>query len=411
MTGTRGRGGAGEDLRGAALRLTVQFTALMLMVLVIVGGIVFAIVSRSVAEAAENALVAAVGLDSPQDAPENTYLTIVRDGRVLSSPDIPDGLVDTAAIATVTAGGAEVRDSREVDGRVYLMLTTVSAGDRDGTHVVQVAIDQHEGAEELGRLALALVAAGLVALVLSALAANWMARRAIRPLADALALQRRFVADASHELRTPLTLLSTRAQLLRRRDQAGLPADVTASVDEIVTDARVLTGILDDLLIAADPHSMAEPVPVDLVATADQAVTLLAGDASARGIALVRGGSAEPVLVSGTQPALLRLVIALATNAIDHARTKVDVTIEVDRDWAVVRVADDGAGFAPEIVETAFERFASSRAAPATGAARHYGLGLAIVAEIARRHGGTVAIESPKDAGATVLVRLPQTSR
>jgi len=398
-----------DDLRGASLRLTVQFTALMLVVLLIVGGLVFAIVGASVAEAGGEALNAAARLDSPQDAPDGTYLSIVGDGRVMSSRGLPAGLVDTAAIDSVTEGGGDVSGMRTIDGHNYRLLTTIVTGGRGGTRVVQVAIDQHESGEELERLAIALLVAGVAALAVSGIAAYWMARRAIRPLADALALQRRFVADASHELRTPLTLLSTRAQLLQRRDQAGVPADVTESVDEIVADSRALTGILDDLLIAADPRSIAEPEPVDLAATADQAIGLLRDDAFARGITLQRAGSASSVVVEGSQPALLRLVIALATNAIDHARASAIVTIAQDGRWAVVRVADDGAGFAPEIVANAFERFASNRYAGAEEprSTRHYGLGLAIVAEITQRHRGTVTIETSGAAGAAVVARLP----
>jgi len=400
-------GGRSDDLRGASVRLTLQFTALMLVVLVLVGGVVFLIVRASAAESASQALVAATRLDSPDDAPEGTYLTIVDNQRMMSSRDLPAGVLDTAAIAAVTAGGGEVSGSRTVDGHRYRLLTTTVTGGREGARVVQVAVDQHETAEELERLAVALLMAGLVALAVSGVAAYWMARRAIRPLAEALALQRRFVADASHELRTPLTLLSTRAQLLRRRDQTGLPPDVTEAVDEIVTDTRTLTGILEDLLIAADPRSVAEPEPVNLIETAEHAVTMLQGDATARGITLARAAAAGPVVVPGSPAALLRLVVALVTNALDHARASVLVSIDVDGRFAIVRVADDGAGFAPEVVGTAFERFNSGRAAAEPGATRHYGLGLAIVAEITRRHGGTVAIESSGPAGAAVVARLP----
>ncbi|SDZ10436.1 sensor histidine kinase [Herbiconiux ginsengi] len=396
-----------DDLRGAALRLTAQFTGLVLILLAVVGGIVFAIVANSIAESSERALEAATQIDSPEDAPEGTYVTIVdghTGGQVVTPPGMPAALLDTAAIQSVAAGGSDVRSERTVDGRSYLLLTTSSTADRNHDRVVQVAVDQHESAEELTRLVTALLIAAAVAAVLAFVAAYLMARRAIRPLAEALALQRRFVADASHELRTPLTLLSTRAQLLQRRGRSGLPADVTASVDEIVTDTRALTEILDDLLIAADPRSVAEPVTVDVAAVADEAVSLLRDDALARGIVLRRSGSTAPVLVAGSRAALLRLVIALATNALDHARGAVEVDVRATGALAVVRVDDDGTGFAPEIAANAFERFASGRATEpsSAGGIRHYGLGLAIVAEITRRHHGTVTIDRSAPGGAVV---------
>nr|WP_228508161.1 HAMP domain-containing sensor histidine kinase [Herbiconiux sp. VKM Ac-1786] len=227
-----------------------------------------------------------------------------------------------------------------------------------------------------------------------------MARRAIRPLAEALALQRRFVADASHELRTPLTLLSTRAQMLKRRPGPDLPDDVTASVDEIVADTRALTEILEDLLIAADPRTVADPTPVDLAKVADDAIALLHDEATRRGVSLVRAGDPAPVTITGSRAALLRLVIALSTNALDHARSAVAVTVSASNGKAFVRVTDDGPGFPPEVASTAFDRFASRR--NDDGATRHYGLGLAIVAEIVERHRGSVTIEHPQ-TGASVL--------
>ncbi|WP_291049444.1 HAMP domain-containing sensor histidine kinase [Herbiconiux sp.] len=408
--GPRLRGApAGGDLRRAALRLTAQFTALVLVILAVVGAVVYGLVSASVAESDQRALVAATQLDSPQDAPSGTYLSLVdgrSGGQLISSDGLPAGLLDTEAIESVAAGGADVQERRTIDGHDYLLLTTSSTGDRNRDRVVQVALDLHESGEELARLATALVLGGAIAAVLAFAAAYLMARRAIRPLADALALQRRFVADASHELRTPLTLLSTRAQMLKRRSGPGLPPDVTASVDDIVTDTRALTDILDDLLIAADPRSVPDPVPVDLAAVADEAVGLLRDAAVERGIDLTRAGTTGPAGIVGSRAALLRLVIALATNAIDHARSAVTVTVSVANGRAVVRVTDDGPGFTPEVAATAFDRFAGGRSATGTEGSRHYGLGLALVAEIVHRHHGTVRVDQPP-AGAAVVCTFP----
>ncbi|MER7798678.1 HAMP domain-containing sensor histidine kinase [Microbacterium sp. NPDC096154] len=402
-----------EDLRGAALRLTARFTALVLVVLVVVGGVVFAIVSSSIAEASEHALRAATQLDSRKDAASGTFVTIVdthSGGQIVASESMPDGLLDTAAIQSVEAGGGDQRSERTVDGRTYALLTTAD-GDHD--RVIQVAIDQHETAEELSRLSAALLVGGVIAVVLSFAASYLMAKRAMRPLADALALQRRFVADASHELRTPLTLLSTRAQLLKRRGQDSLPSDVTDAIEDVVTDTNALTEILDDLLIAADPRSSATQEPVDLVAVADRAIALLADDATARHIELIRTGKSGSVTVTGSPAALLRLVLALCTNALDHAQHAVSITVTASASRAVLTVTDDGPGFDPTIAATAFERFSSSRAGTRTGApgsgTRHYGLGLALVSEIARRHHGTVAIEH-SNSGGTVVCSFPVAS-
>src|SRR6478736_4744582 len=62
----------------------------------------------------------------------------------------------------------------------------------------------------------AMIIAGLAGIALAGLVGWLSARSAIRPLGEALALQRRFVQDASHELRTPLAILDTRIQLAQR---------------------------------------------------------------------------------------------------------------------------------------------------------------------------------------------------
>jgi signal transduction histidine kinase len=85
-------------------------------------------------------------------------------------------------------------------------------------------------------------------------------------MADTIAMQRRFVADASHELRTPLTLLSTRAQLLSRRlrsDPHVTEQDV-ADVEGVVADTRTLTEILDELLTAADTRGPGDGTTVEI---------------------------------------------------------------------------------------------------------------------------------------------------
>lgn len=402
----------------AARRLAVQFAALIVILFTILGVVVFAIVSASQAEATQRSLVGASLIDSPRDAPPGVFVVIVSDRGVLASPDLPPGLPDEAAIRTVHSSGGEVQSTQVLNGQSYAIRTSEGAR---GT--VQVAVSLHESQEELARLGWALAISGVLAAIAAVFIAAWMARRAMRPLADALALQRRFVMDASHELRTPLTLLSTRAQLLRRALQQASGDDVSSptapvssasadeiaeAVEEIVQDSRILTEILEDLLIAADPREVAPTSRLDLCALADNAVELQSLEASRRGLVLVRGGSAEPVMIHAAGASIQRLFTALIANAIDHAKSEVHVEVSRAGGNAVVRVSDDGPGFPAGMDAAAFERFASSRpVSDSPGRERHYGLGLALVAEVASRHGGSVTIEpSTGERGAVVKVLL-----
>jgi signal transduction histidine kinase len=394
------------ELRRASRRLAVSFAALMVALIVVVGGVVFAVVVAGQNESMRQSLVDAEHLDSPRDAPPGTYIAIVDGGNATVSPNAPHGFPDEAALGRVGRGGGAIQTTETFEGRDFAVRT-----DSDSGRVVQVAVDLREGREELQRLAFAFGAAGLVAVVAAGFAAAWMSRRAMRPMAQALALQRRFVTDASHELRTPLTLLSTRAQLLRRRLPADDAGGLASGVDEVVQDAKSLTEILDDLLISADPRAAAESTDVDLVSIAEDVVASVRAEASDRGISIVRTGSLGPVVVTGARIALSRLVVAIVANALDHARAEIVVDVEPHGAHAVVKVGDDGPGFPPELQHRAFERFASTRDGTQQGndgGSRHYGLGLALVAEVAARHGGAVAIDRSTTGGAEVVVTLPR---
>ncbi|RDV45888.1 sensor histidine kinase [Leifsonia sp. ku-ls] len=394
-----------RELRTASRRLALQFALIILGLFVALGVVVYTVVAAGQAEAARKVLADASMVDSPHDAPRNLLVTTVGpDGRD-SSPDLPDGLPDEKALAQVEQSGGAVSSEVEAGGQRFLVETDVRHG-----RVVQIAYGLGEQQEELARLLVALIASGIIATVAAAGLGLLLARRSIRPLADALALQRRFVADAGHELRTPLTLLSTRAQLLRRHVVSTAHADeeVRTGLDEIVDDSRALTEIVQDLLTAADPRQTAEAVEVDLADLAGAVARAAEGRAAERSIAVVV--SARPgALVTGAPVSLRRMIVALLDNALDHARSHIDVSVGPHRDSVVLTVADDGPGFSAGVEERAFERFASARdAQTAEPHGRHYGLGLALVAEVVSRHHGTVDASTRPEGGAVVTVRLPK---
>lgn len=390
------------------MRLAVQFGALIVMLFTMLGGVVFAVVSASQSEAIQRTLFNTSRVDSPGDAPSGVFVIISGNRGTEIPSDLPPGLPDAAALREVSDTGREVQQTKTFAGHTFTIRTSA----RDG-RVTQVAVDLRESHEELQRLGVALVVSGILAALAAGFVAAWMARRTMRPLAEALALQRRFVMDASHELRTPLTLLSTRAQLVRRRLSAsgttGPAVDVAHGLDEIVQDSLVLAEILEDLLVTADPREVAERDRLDVTRLAEDAVDSSRADAERRGIMIHRTGSPDPVVASAARVSMQRLFTALIANALDHAVSEVSVEVTLHGREAVIRVADDGPGFPPNMDEHAFERFASSRPAnQAHDQPRHYGLGLALVSEVAVRHGGTVSIE-PREPGngAAVVVRIP----
>ncbi|MCC3283545.1 sensor histidine kinase [Arthrobacter caoxuetaonis] len=405
--------GERSELRRASVRLAVQFTALIVVLLSLAGAVVYYLAAAGSEEALQQRLEAAVELDNPRDAPLDVFLAVLNRGRLEVSRDVPSGLPVASSLSAVAAGAGSIEETVEADGTTYRVLT---AQERRG-RVVQAAVDTQETRNQLNRLLFALIAAVVCSAAVAALFSVLAARAAMRPLARALELQRRFVSDASHELRTPLTLLSTRAQLLRRRaaGQAGgaSPGELDRLIqglDEVVADAGVLTGILDDLLVAADPRKPGTLEEVDLAAVARQTAAAFGPAFSDRGLALHTQLPDVPVPVLGNEAALQRVFTALLSNALDFGRTEVTVSVAARNRDAVVTVADDGPGLPPELAGALFDRFSSVRPAPA-GHTRHYGLGLALVAEIAARFGGSVSAEPETGHGAVLVVRLPLSAR
>jgi signal transduction histidine kinase len=132
------------------------------------------------------------------------------------------------------------------------------------------------------------------------------------------------------------------------------------------------------------------------------------GRASDRGLSIVVDAPPD-ALVTGTPVSLRRMIVALVDNALDHAVSEVRLTVSAAQNRVVLSVQDDGPGFSAGVADGAFERFATTRAAqPGDERARHYGLGLALVAEVVGRHRGTVEAANRDGGGAVVTVRLPR---
>lgn len=261
----------------------------------------------------------------------------------------------------------------------------------------------------------ALLIAGLVGIVIAGVVGYLAARRAVRPLGEALALQRRFVADAGHELRTPLTVLHTRAQMLARRLPVGGPDRVLA--ERLLDDSRQLAEVIDELLLSAqlsaDP-SRGEPVDLaDLSREACAGMEVLAEQA---GVQLESPECGTPVVVNGSRSGLRRAIVGLVDNAIGHtpAGGQVQVRVVTESRRAVLRVTDTGGGLAGVDSAQLTERFARGREDQAPGGrqriigAHRYGLGLALIREIAVAHGGSFDLmDRPGGTGAVATLRLP----
>jgi signal transduction histidine kinase len=398
-------------VRRAARRVAVQVAAVVAAVMLALLAVVMAVVVHAENSTADSLLRrTAATADDVGDPPPGTWIVFHTDNGVQSSDGLPHAVSSALASAAANADDqGRLTSYSASDGAHFRILTQ-----RINGRVVQVVLNKITQERERHHL---YRATGVVAIagLLAAGGIGWVVgHRAVRPLAAALGLQRRFVADASHELRTPLTLLSTRAQLLERELRARDPDPaVLSDVHGLVEDTRRLGGVVEDLLVAADPREQQPRAEVDLALLVEQVVAGAAPHARVAGVAgvEVRHGAEGEAVVLGVEPALRRALLALVDNAIDHtpAGGHVSVTIRQDRGGVVLTVADTGPGVAPTEADRIFERFSSGgqRAGRA-----HYGLGLALTHDVIDRHGGRLRLLPPvPGTGATFEITLPALRR
>jgi signal transduction histidine kinase len=344
--------------------------------------------------------------DDVSDPPAQTWLVVIdASGRRQVSPGAP------AAVSGVDPTSLPDGSVRLVRGGRELVVYT---GARNIGRVSAVHDLSLRELEEQ-RLKLSLAVAGLIGIAGAAGVGALIGRRAVRPLGAALALQRRFVTDASHELRTPLSVLLLRAQLLRRHLGPSVPPDRVVELERLVEDTKALGDVVTDLLLSVELQyrpdggtavNLAE-LAVDVVESmhplaARQSVELLTGPAPS-------GESARPPTVNGAAAALRRALASLVDNAIAHTPPggHVAVTVTVTGAWVTVVVTDDGEGLDPTQTRRLIERF--FRGAQ-TGDGRRFGLGLALVHEVAQAHGGSLAIDGESGAGAAFTLTFPAAS-
>jgi two-component system, OmpR family, sensor histidine kinase MtrB len=222
-------------------------------------------------------------------------------------------------------------------------------------------------------------------------------------MADTLAarIQRdaQFAADVSHELRSPLTTMTASASVLEsRREQ--LPDVAQQAVDLLVADVARFAALLEDLLDLARDHEPFDPERQPVVDLADLAAFELEG----REHVLSRRGDTR---VRADARRMGRVIANLVQNADAHGGGVRDVMVERVGDAVRIAVSDAGPGVAPEDREAVFERFSRGSSTPSRGASAGTGLGLALVRDHVRAHGGACWYEDAAGGGACFVVEIP----
>jgi len=212
--------------------------------------------------------------------------------------------------------------------------------------------------------------------------------RAAARIEELIGAHRLLLANASHELRTPLSRIRLGLELFEARPEAKTKAAIARDIAELddLIEEILLASRLD---VAAVPPSVEE---VDLLA-------LVAEECAHYEGCTLNGDS---VLLRGDARLLRRLVRNLLDNAQRYGKPPIRVELRRKRSQASLSVIDAGDGIAPSEREHVFLPFYRL-----SGDRKGAGLGLALVRQIARLHGGDAVATARPDARSCIVIQLP----
>ena len=236
-------------------------------------------------------------------------------------------------------------------------------------------------------------------------------------LNDAFTAQKQFSASAAHELRTPLAVMQTNLEVFARKKEPSTD-EYLELFSMIQEQTGRLSHLAEILLDMTGIQTIKRSETFSLAELTDEVLCDLTSIAEQKQIKLIQEDG--DCTITGSYLLLYRAVYNLVENAIkyNHPSGKVTVTLHPGKvildassqphpaDCAFIEISDTGIGISPEYQEKIFAPFFrvdKSRSRAMGGA----GLGLALVTEIARQHGGQVKVLESNEKGSTIALMLP----
>jgi signal transduction histidine kinase len=217
----------------------------------------------------------------------------------------------------------------------------------------------------------------------------------------------RFASDVSHELRSPLMTLQASLEVLEnQRDE--LPERARAALDLMAGDVDRFRQLVEDLLEISRFDAGVVRLELEDVHLAELVMHAVS-ESSERDVPIELDAELAGVMVAADKRRLVRVIANLLDNASKYGNGATSVSLRRVEDTVHLAVEDRGLGVAREDRELIFDRFARGQLAGRRGSHDGVGLGLALVAEHVRLHGGRVWVEDRTDGseGARFVVELP----
>ncbi len=233
-------------------------------------------------------------------------------------------------------------------------------------------------------------------------------REAVAQLRELDRLKTEFVSTASHELRSPVTSIAGYARTLLRPGANLSDEERRDFIEVIDRQAKQLARLIDELLTVSRLEEGRMPIsfhPVDVVRMSKDLASEFRMRSDVHTLQ-TRFGEDFPMLVAD-EGKIMEILTNLVDNAVKYSPEGGRVTIggQVEGREAILFVADQGPGMSPRDSERIFEKFFQAEDRPHVPGA---GLGLFIVQELVKAHGGKIWVETSPGQGATFYVSLPQ---
>lgn len=231
-------------------------------------------------------------------------------------------------------------------------------------------------------------------------------------LEDAFERQKRFIADASHEMRTPLTILKGDVEVALNRPRTVEQYQETLKLISQTSDR--LTSLVQELFLLARADNNQYPLNItrlNLAEVLTKEVSSLMPQALKKEVEL-NLDTPDDLFIEGDIDKLSRLFLNLIDNAIKYSTAGDQVTIKTatKNNSVYISISDTGPGIPPENLPQLFERFYrvdKARSRQNSHVTSGAGLGLSIAQLLAHLHRGEIKAASEVGQGTTFTVRLP----